>query len=784
YISAFASDAQACAPAPVLLAALNALGVAAHNGEDQAALTNLLVQTVTHAIVSSVNTSVLALRVESCAAAAAAARDGLVVPLPNDPVWAECDALLPPPSTATANDTRARTTRDASVSEAAPSAPPSLRALWQEEVSIANASFLFPRHADAADTASQLARRMRILHARDALLPPAKREWDAEDVDRVVSALTVTNALVFVGLQTWPGVSFAHVEPVYATQFNTAPLLLPGVACVNVTSVLQQALHDQAFALSIPPRNAFVPTDFSLVSGQEAAALLTAAGFAAEAGVVATWPAGEPSPVHGGAAAVAVPESVAAAITPVHLPLPARAGAEDAPRVPTRVWWWPDVRFRQPRVVWTVDVLSVAASRTLDEALLSELHCAVLTDALRPMLDDAARAGAHVSISSLSAARGLSLRIDSFADALPALVRALAPRLLQVATSTSAYSTQALRLLEKLEAARYAAPYALAVSWVGTLVRDVPGRQVAKARRLREMVTTDVMPPTRRALQSISSTGIVQLQAHVARLAANVSAVVVAAHGNLNSSLALDLARIVVDAVEAARTPPPPYNSSGATSVVVNTTADAYFTAGADSLDVLRELPDARTLLQGRVYLAAELNSAVVMTFPLGLVDECATRMLPTPLEAFLTPINATHTVPPEAARSVLTSGAPHAAPPLSATSARALLPSDCMVRSVAAIVLRQLMHDAAFNTLRTQQQLGYIVYASMPAFGGARHPDAPLAYRTMLQASAVPASVRRVQEATEAVEQPPVTLSVSPVQVPVSGDRSRVLQLVVQSSV
>eukprot|EP00887_Chlorella_sp_A99_P000580 scaffold17.g580.t1 len=291
------------------------------------------------------------------------------------------------------------------------------RWVWEEQAAMGAMRFRFQEEEEAADYVANIAGDLHLYPAADVLAQPnLYEEYDPGLIGSLLAAMTP--AAVRLDLQThdydaccaaleaaMPGAT-AATEPWFGFPYIEAPLP------VELLAAWEQARQtaQPSAELALPPRNDYIPLDFSLCC--EDASEAGAAAAAADGSAAGTAVGGE-----GGADARQSSEGTGAGEDGAFPSPPALVIDEPGLRLFHKL----DSTFRVPRTNAYFKIVSLATYDSARAAALTHLVVKLLEDALCETAYAADVAGLHYGIWFEGRA-GLDFKIDGFSHKLPLLV--------------------------------------------------------------------------------------------------------------------------------------------------------------------------------------------------------------------------------------------------------------------------------------------------------------------------------------------------------------------------
>lgn len=597
---------------------------------------------------------------------------------------------------------------------------------WADAGHMQSAAFAYP-HA-TSDPSKRVAALARALHrygAADVWGDPARRVWQPAAALALARRLRVEGGISFLVSSALPADDgaglFPSREPIYGTAFRQEQLggwtsmLVKDNGGAWAANAEALGLSPTPPVLSLPPPNAFLPRTFALVSHADYAEAL---GLPAVARAAPGVDAPPPAPVM----AVAIddlleqllPKSSSGAATGAAAPrLPSQQRAL-LTALPVELWWQPDATFARPWGRVTLHLETPASAISPQASVLTSLLLALLRDGAKSLTYPAAKAGLGLSVTTTALDGGLELEVEGYADSLERGLRAYLPQLTGFAEASTRAAwgarlgAQLAALAQGLRNARKEQPYVRALAALDGFLGAKRHETDALMKALLQLVGVPLP----------SGAGGATLYGAEAAAAAGAGA-------------------------EASDTSPP-------TAALTN---PALYAEGGDAFslspDATAHLLDAlaahgRSLFSGAERLAVTVAGNVDLSQARALFATAAAAVLPlaSPLAqaagaALTDPAAAAARGPPGGSHLLSL----HMPPPTPAGTAKTLRfsvdnPSDvnsaavvayqagprdactagslsaCYARDAAFDVLATLIKDPAYETLRTQQQLGYVVFA------------------------------------------------------------------------
>jgi secreted Zn-dependent insulinase-like peptidase len=594
---------------------------------------------------------------------------------------------------------------------ASPSDPAHL--LWLEQLAMSAVGFRFPVHGEAASAVSSFARALHRSTPSLILGAPDAAVWQPAHALRIVRALVPEAVVAFLSsslLPLAPLLALDSIEPVYSSRYSAVSLTaLKGLSDPNSPFAIPAAVL--AASLALPRANPYVPTDLSVRSytGAEQAARLGLPASppplsrlgdpARNKSAAALWreyrvdpfvvvveeevgPLFARSLLNEAAAAVAAAEASSASPPRTVLPDDARV----APAV--LVWASPDTFFGWPRTSVTAELLSLRARDSPSASLLTSLFTGASADAANEELYQVAKAGADVSVDPGSVAPGLVIDADGYTPTVAAILDSLLPRLLAPGAALQAdrVAARLSLVVESLRNAAFDQPYRRAAATYGRMVGSVRWTEeqlLAAADELAGVAAGTAA--SREADFSVSDPAalLARVRAHATAVLASVRAVQLLVSGNESPSSAKALALAATAKVFAA---------VAAARIAASGIADDAGSGPAQVAPFPRVLglPLGSYVREETSTNAEDPNSAVYAVYQLGLRVRCSVELPSAP-------------------------GFPARAPPSQAEEEDVdgiVGGWTCARRAAAFDALSSLVHEPAFDELRTKQQLGYIVSA------------------------------------------------------------------------
>jgi hypothetical protein len=160
---------------------------------------------------------------------------------------------------------------------------------WSDGQLMAALHFRYPSKGQPDKLASYLSKAMHRAGPLDILSPPDRSVWQPRAIHALLQRLTPANMLLLVSSKALPEASLTAVEPIYGSKYAMERLDDGVMTALTQSPLSLLAAPLPAPDLHLPPKNVFLPTDFSLVRhGGYAAAL----GLADIDAVAASQPAG------------------------------------------------------------------------------------------------------------------------------------------------------------------------------------------------------------------------------------------------------------------------------------------------------------------------------------------------------------------------------------------------------------------------------------------------------------------------------------------------------------
>ena len=604
---------------------------------------------------------------------------------------------------------------------------------WDERRDVSSASFLFPSRGKAADVVSDAARSMHTVQTPDLLGAPSRWTWDAVAVNETLHQLTPARCIVMVGSRAFGDDALTAAEPIYGTKHSSTPMTPAQIDGWRAPELVP--------SLALPQRNPFVPKDLSVLP--------------LGPGV---YPFGAMEPYTPVPSAISdeeldqakddAPPRFRSAQAPAASP--ARPGLERAererkagfpqggaplPAAGMAVWWRQDETFRKPVINAMLEVETPAVVTDPRAAIMTSLYLSAVDDHLQAESYRAQMAGYVYAVTKSDLVPGLSIVAGGFTEAMPLWLTSVLGGVRSPKLSAKRFESHRAMLLQSLDnSERTSKPYSRALyyykMYTGENHFNIPELRAAAKKAV-----------------------FADLKAHVQQVWKAVR-VIMLLHGNLNATAASSLARIVSRAAAGSQ--------PMAEDEVLSARRPVRWLRG-------------NHMIQRRVANAAEGDSAVAVFHQVGLRDDCfagltapagaggeaaagkaqapaggkpAADAAPGTAEAgnataLLQSAAAGHRrhlrqEPSRAGRAskargkdgedkaqaVLASGGDGSE---AEAAAEVIRRRECTVRDLAAQVMGHSMYQPAFEKLRTQQQLGYLVFAglSSAATMGAAEPDA-----------------------------------------------------------
>jgi hypothetical protein len=383
-----------------------------------------------------------------------------------------------------------------------------------------------------------------------------------------------------------------------------------------------------------------------------------------------------------------------------------------------------------------VHIHTPAAADSPLASLLTALYLDALREGLREALYAAARGDTGVSFGSLGFGSGLTVEASGFSPAVSEVLRdvlATAPRapLSLAGVTPKVLASKLVGIVDDLRnAAVYQQPYQaglyvhamlngqrrwslqhmlLAAAALGGVEMDAASVQQAL------VGSADGTPPPSFVVADPQVVADA-VGTHAERLFREASEAVVTVYGNENQATARDLALAALKAL-LSKEPGAPRPLPAAVTDSSAAAALACVPAPAGAFPRVATLPAGNSAYLARADNAAEPNDATVVMYQLGLRDACGVDTGLGPAAAWATNGTSRRALQHDHGAS----GQTHS-PPIRGGGSGAI--TACAIAGAAADMLAQLIREPAFDDLRTQQQLGYIVFAVPRVAATALPPD------------------------------------------------------------
>jgi secreted Zn-dependent insulinase-like peptidase len=612
---------------------------------------------------------------------------------------------------------------------------------------------------------SQAARDLHTTAAADMLGSPSRYLWDAELLNSTLGWLVPSNMITIVGSRTFSDEQVAEREPIYGTPIKNDPLPEDMAAAWANPAPIE--------ALALPKRNAFVPTDLSVkplgddvspfgprdpytpipgsledaeLDGNADIAAASAADGAAAARFRSSDEAGQGPPAASAAAQQASSEAETAARALLQREQQAgfpviSAGVQPLPPGAIAAWWRQDETFRRPTINVMLEVETPRVLESAASSVLTSLYISAIDDQLQADSYRAQEAGYVYSITKSSLVSGLSIAIGGFSEKLPQWLTVVLGGLRSAELDEKRFESHRGLLLQSLDNnEKTSKPYSRALYFYKTFVGE----------------NRFNIPELKKAVQSATLAAAKQ---HTKQLF-EAARIVMLVHGNALQQDAAAISRIVSRAFAGVKILPE--------SQALTSRAGARWIRG-------------NRMIQRRVANPAEGDSATAVLHQLGLREDCFAGLVPDNATTNATTApgdgttnattapgdddNTTNTTAPASA-SLLQRAGRHGArraghklrrqEPIgvgspsedlgtdgeaatrmarsmgaddntTSTIGEAVRKRECVVRELTATLLGNALYQPAFETLRTKQQLGYLVFAGLtasPTMGASEQPS------------------------------------------------------------
>lgn len=593
--------------------------------------------------------------------------------------------------------------------------------LWQEYATLAEIEFQFPKHADEESTASTMSRAMHTSSPELILNSPKVRVWQPTHVLRLIRAMVPSRSFAILSSSVLPiGKVIEHslTEPIYGTLYGSLPYsyIHSMVQDTHITTMHEFLIPADMLstALSFPPPNPYIPNGLTVVNhdAYKHVVNIPPVPVSRTVDTVNNRTAEE----------IWFNTRIDPILVPLQLPLNAlyttminqrtlnnnndnndefKSRMKELYKAPTILsWWTPIPYFNWPKTFISIELLSLYARSSATASILTSLYTSIATEMINEELYQVLKAGSSISLSSSSFGPGIVLHIHGYSDSIHRILReTILSKLLNPSLQGDRITAHIALLVDGIRNRMYDQPYQRAGYYYSRISRSIRWSDEDLLRTAYTLagfnITTDTDDHPSFVVNDKDGLTKV-LQTHIYRLFSGIETVQSLVSGNEQVTETENLIMSVMANVFPLILQGHEYEMD-----TIGTNTEQFDTT--ISYNQVATIPEGSYVYQAKASNPEDPNSAVIICYQFGYGEDCQR-------------LNDKNTLFPAWLLEDITNSSANRSDPdidsIDKSTETILRQWSCAKRKAVFTVLGSLIREPAFDSLRTQQQLGYIVSA------------------------------------------------------------------------
>ena len=601
--------------------------------------------------------------------------------------------------------------------------------IWNEYMTLADIEFQYPKHADEESTASSMSRLMHTSNPELILNSPKLKIWQPTHALRIVRAMIPSRSFSLLSSSLLPiGNVINHniTEPIYGTTYGSLPYTyIKNIVQDNTVSLTNTFTISNDIiltSLSFPPRNPYIPTELTTANHEQYANIIhlppTPASRTIDINNNLTaediWLMSRTDPL-----VIPVQTAINNLYTNVVNELignndDLRTKVMESYSSPTILsWWTPIPYFNWPKTFISIELLSLTARSSPITSLLSNLYTSIASEMINEDLYQVLKAESSISLASSSFGPGLTIHIQGYSDSIHRILQdTIINKLLNPTLVSERIIAHLTLIVDDIRNRIFDQPYQRASYYYSRLTRSIRYSDEIMLQaaftlanyNISELTNNDYYTEPFTVLDSDSLTNY--LQQHIYILFSNIETIQTFISGNEELS---NIETIIVSLMSKIV----PLIIQGHQKIIENSNNNVNDNNNVNMLNGYNQIatiPLGSYVYQTKGSNPDDPNSAVIVYYQFGYSNQCLIH------NSIIQPAwNGPNTNENNPSPTDINSN---------------IASWSCQKRKAAFSVLGSLIREPAFDTLRTQQQLGYIVSAGSKINIVSNIPDNQIAWQ------------------------------------------------------